>query len=208
MERKRSSMTSATARLQEAALRVFAERGDTQMTVSELAQVAGVARGTVYNNLSSPDGLFEQIAANLADEMHGRVVASFAGVDDPAQRLANGARMFIRRAHEEPHWGLFIIRFAFTNKSLQGMLAGPPAIDLMTGLERGRYRFRPAQLPSVLALVAGAVLSAMLLVNEGHKTWREAGAEMAELILRALGLDDEEARIIAASELPPLPRLT
>src|SRR5664279_4428240 len=93
------SMTAET-RIHDAALRIFAEKGVTQLTVSELAEEAGVARGTVYNNLGSTDALFEEVAAGLANEMHRRVVSSFAEIDDPAQRLANGIRFFVRRAHE------------------------------------------------------------------------------------------------------------
>ncbi len=198
-------MNPAQARIHRAALELFAEKGATQVTISELAQAAGIARGTIYNNLKSPEALFENLAAQLADEMHQRVVASYAGVEDPAQRLANGIRQFIRRAHEEPHWGRFISRFAFSNQSLQGLWAGPPMRDVLMGMTLQRYDFRQEQLPSVIALIAGSTLSAMFLVLEGHRTWREAGSDTAELVLRALGLAPEQARRIATAELPPLP---
>ena len=58
-------MTAAETRIHDAALRIFAEKGVTQLTVSELAEEAGVARGTVYNNLGSTDALFEEVAAGL-----------------------------------------------------------------------------------------------------------------------------------------------
>ncbi len=201
-------MAAAEARIHEAALRIFAERGIAHLTVSELAEAAGVARGTVYNNLGPTNALFEDIAARLADEMHERVVMSFAQVADPAQRLANGVRFFIRRAHEEPLWGRFMIRFTFGNQALQGIWAGPPEADLRKGLEQKRYRIDPDQLSSALAMIVGATLSAMMLVLEGHKTWRAGGADAAEFILRALGVAPKEAKKIASAELPPLPRLS
>ena len=137
-------MSAAETRIHEAALRIFAERGVTPLTISELAEAAGVARGTVYNNLGPTNTLFEDIAARLADEMHERVVMSFVEVADPAQRLANGIRFFIRRAHEEPLWGRFIIRFALGNQVLQGMWTGPPAADLRerVGAKTLPYRSR------------------------------------------------------------------
>ncbi|WP_210251815.1 TetR/AcrR family transcriptional regulator [Rhizobium rhizogenes] len=187
-------------------MRIFAERGTTQINLSELAQVAGVARGTVYNNLKAPEGLFEEVAANLVTEMHRRASASFAGIDDPAVRLAVGIRLFIRRAHEEPHWGRFIVRFAYSNMTMQGIWAGPPAMDLQEGLRTGRYSFDPGKFVSVLAAVAGSCLSAIFLVLEGHKTWREAGSDTAEFALRGLGLPAEEAAAIANVALPPLAR--
>ena len=201
-------MTAAETRIHDAALRIFAEKGVTQLTVSELAEEAGVARGTVYNNLGSTDALFEEVAAGLADEMHRRVVSSFAEIDDPAHRLANGIRFFVRRAHEEPVWGRFIIRYAFSNDSLRAMWVGPPASDLRRGQEQKRYRIDPDQRQSALGMITGATLSAMLLVVEGHKTWRASGADTAELVLRALGVAPREARKIANLELPPLPKLS
>ena len=200
-------MTIAETRIHDAALRIFAERGVTQLTVSELAEEAGVARGTVYNKLGSTDALFEEVAAQLADEMHRRVVSSFAGIDDPAHRLANGIRLYVRRAHEEPVWGRFIARYAFSDNSLRAMWVGPPASDLRRGQEEKRYHIDPDQLQAALGMIAGSTLSAMLLVVEGHKTWRASGADAAELVLRALGVAPEEARTIANLELPPLPKL-
>jgi AcrR family transcriptional regulator len=200
-------MSPAKTRIHQAALRLFAEKGSTQISVSELAQAAGIARGTIYNNLDSPDLLFQSVAARLADEMHQRVVASFGGVPDPARRLANGIRFFIRRAHQEPHWGRFVSRFAFSNQALQGLWNGPPMRDVLLGMSLGRYDFKAEQLQSVIALVAGSVLSAMFLVLEGHSAWREAGSDAAELLLRGMGIPPQEARDIAHSELPQLPEL-
>jgi AcrR family transcriptional regulator len=194
-------------RIYDAAVRLFAERGVVPVNVSELASAAGVARGTIYNNLGDPDRLFGEIAGQLGEEMHQRVVRSFGLVEDPAHRLANGIRFFARRAHEEPHWGRFIVRFAFSNAALQSMWAGPPAQDLQAGLANGRYDFAPEQLPSIIAMIAGAGLSAMFLVLEGHKTWRDAGSEAAMFVLRGLGVPADDARALAEAELPPLPLL-
>ena len=199
------SLAPAQARIYEAALRLFADNGTTHASVTELAQSAGLARGTIYNNVENPDALFEEVATALGDEMHSRIVASFERVDDPAMRLACGVRFFVRRTHEEPHWGRFIVRFAFTASTMRRLLAGPPARDLSEGLARGRYTFRREQTPSILAFVGSATLAAMWLVLDGEKTWREAGSDAAEMMLRALGVDAKEARAIALTDLPPLP---
>ena len=202
------SLAPAQARIYEAAVRVFAQHGTTHATVSELAHAAGLARGTIYNNIADPDSLFEEVAAVLADEMHARVDASFQAVDDPARRLASGMRFFVRRAHDEPHWGRFIVRFAFSTASLRAMLVGEPLRDLQAGLEKGRYRFGAEQTPSVVAFVGSTTLAAMWLVLEGRKSWREAGSDAAELMLRSIGVTAEEARALATIELPPLPEST
>ena len=192
-------------RIHNAAIRLFAEKSVEEINVSELAQIAGVARGTIYNNLASVESLFEDVASHLSAEMNDRVARSASPDTPPAERLANGIRFYIRRAHEEPHWGSFIVRYAASNLTLQQMWSGPPMHDVLSGLASETYSFRQEQLPSVMGMIGGSVLIATLLVVQGHKTWRDAGSDMAELVLRALGVPAEEARIIATMELPPLP---
>ncbi|WKC36324.1 helix-turn-helix domain-containing protein [Ectopseudomonas chengduensis] len=202
-----TQLSSAQRRIYKAAVRLFAEKGATQLNVSDLAQEAGVARGTIYNNVENMDQLFQQVASQLSKEMHERVYQSFAAVEDPAERLSIGIRLFIRRTHEEPHWGAFLNRFALSDASLREMFYSQATTDVLTGLGNGRYRFPQSHLASVISLIACSTLGAMLLVLEGVKTWRDAGSEAAELVLRALGVPEDEAQQLANIELPLLPAL-
>lgn len=195
-------LTAAQRRLQRVAMELFAERGVTRITVSELAQAAGIARGTIYNNLRDVDSLFSEVATQLADEMIELTANASATQEDSAQRLADGIRQFVKRAHEDPLWGRFVCRFALSTESLQKMWSGQPVKDLHAGLEKGRFAFRQDQIASVVSLIAGAVLGAITLVLDGRKTWRDAGSDAAEFVLTAIGVPREEARALACMELP------
>jgi AcrR family transcriptional regulator len=197
-------LTAAQRRLQRAALQLFAEKGVTRINVSDLAQASGMARGTIYNNLPDLDSLFSDVASQLSGEMSARIAESSRHIEDAAHRLANGIRYWPKRAHEDPHWGRFMCRFALSTASLQECWAGQPVKDLREGLEGGRYLFQPPQLSSAVSLITGAVLGACWLVLEGRKTWREAGSDGALFILTALGVPREEAQALAEVELPPL----
>ena len=72
--------------------------------------------------------------------------------------------------------------------------------------ETGRYTIGLEQIPSAVAVIGGSVMGAMFLVLDGHRTWRDAGTDVAELVLAGLGVARAEARRLARSELPPLPR--
>jgi hypothetical protein len=76
--------------------------------------------------------------------------------------------------------------------------------DINAGIATGRYNIGTASIDSVASLVAGATVSAMWMVLEGHQTWRDAGASTAELLLRALGIDPAEAHEICMADLPDL----
>ena len=197
-------MTRAEQRIHQAALRLFAERGVTQVTVSDLAAAAGVARGTIYNNFTSVETLFEDVATALTAEMSELVAAAAAETSDPAKRVADGMRFFVRRAHEDPLWGRFLVRFGATTPTLQELLQGAPSDDVMLGVENGLFHIRRDQVPTAVGMLSTAVLTAISLVLEGRRTWRDAGSDVAELFLRAVGVPLEEAQAIATGELPAL----
>lgn len=197
-------MSSALERIYAAALKIFVERGFGEISVSELADATGVSRGTIYNNLNSTQSLFDDIATELGAEMNERILRSAAPDADPVGRLADGIRLYIRRAHEEPLWGRFYVRYGLTSALLRELWTGPPMRDLQRGIAESRYDLRGIQPMTALSMIAGSVLGSMLLVLDGHKTWREAGTETAELLLRALGLPPDEARTLASKELAPL----
>lgn len=197
-------MSATERRIRAAAIRLFAERGHADVSISDLAAEAGVARGTLYRRVESVDALFDQVRAELAVELHDANVAVMdaAGITDPPRRLATGIRMLVRGTHADPALGQFLARFALTDESLRGMVAGPPMADVDAGIASGRYaRFDETDL-SIASMIMGATVSAIWMVLEGHQAWREAGTDTAALVLRALGLDPEEARTIATEALP------
>lgn len=198
-------MSPVQKRIHAAALRLFAEKNVGEVNVSELAQIAGVTRPTIYNNLKSVESLFEDVASALSAEMNDRAGRSASPEMDPAQRMANGIRFYIRRAHEETHWGGFIVRYATSTGTLQEMWKGAPMADVLDGVSVKRFSFRQEQLPGVMGMIGGTVLSAMVLVLEGHRGWRDAGSDAAELVLKALGVPPDEALDFATRELPVLP---
>src|SRR5208283_5069669 len=201
----RKSLTPVQKRIQQAALRLFVEKGVDRVNVKELAQSAKVARGTIYNNQrASTEQIFQEIAGQLSFEMHQRVVATLAETADPARRLAIGVRLFVRRGHEESDWGAFVVRFGLNNSALRQMWYGPPRKDVSAGIAKGRYNLRPEQLPAAMSMTATGTLGAIFLVLHGHRSWQKAGSDAAELLLRAFGLPAREAQRIATIELPRL----
>lgn len=199
-------MTTTDDRIVTAAVRLFVEKGTTQVTISELAQEANVARGTLYRNVGSMDDLFDRVVSEVTADLHRRVSASFlaAATDDAATRLATGIRMWVRYGHENPMLGRFAVKFGLSEETLRTWMAGPPSSDVDAGVAAGRYQLGEIGVDSVASMVMGATVSAMWMVLEGHQTWREAGSATGELVLRALGIDTQEAHRIATEPLPAL----
>lgn len=198
------SSTRTRSKIYSAALSVFAENGGAAITVSDLADAAGIARGTIYNNVSDPKKLLGEVASALSQEMLLRTEATMRAVVDPAERVATGLRLFVRRAHEDQDWGRFLTQFTLSHATLRGIMHEPPARDIARAIEVGRFKFVPAQTPAFVAMLAGTTLAAMNSVIRGEQTWRDAGSNSAELILRAAGISASEAHRIATKELPSL----
>lgn len=193
-------------RISEAAVRLLAQRGSTDFTMSDLAQEAGIARGTLYRNVESVEKLFEKVIDDVVNKVHDHIAQSLdaAGDLDPAVRLATAVRLLVRLAHETPAKGRLIVRFGLTEEALRGVLIGPPMHDVEQGMAGGRYSVDARLRLSVASLMIGAAVSAMWMVLEGHQGWREAGSGCAELLLRSLGIEDAEAQGIASKALPAL----
>ncbi|MBV8979167.1 MAG: TetR/AcrR family transcriptional regulator [Alphaproteobacteria bacterium] len=194
----------ARSRIYNAALRLFAENGGSAVTVSGLADAAGIARGTIYNNVDEPRNLLGEVAAALSREMLLRTEATMRGFADPAARIATGLRLFVRRASEDRDWGRFMVQFSLSHVALRGIMHGPPSRDIAHAIEAGRFKFAAAQATAFLTMLSGTTIAAMNAVIRGEQTWRDAGSDAAELVLRAAGIPAAEARRIATSELAPL----
>lgn len=194
----------ARARIYSAALRLFAENGGNAISVSDLADAAGIARGTIYNNVSEPKNLLGEVAAALSQEMLLRTEATMRAFSDPATRIATGLRLFVRRAHEDLDWGRFLVQFTLSHAALRGVMREPPSRDVALAIEAGIFKIVPAQIPAFVSMMTGTTIAAMNAVIRGEQTWRDAGCNAAEMLLRAAGVSAAEARRIANRELPPL----
>lgn len=199
------SPTGARSRIYRTALRLFAETGAGEISISDLAQAAGVARGTIYNNVKQPENLFADVSSGLSREMIARVDLAMKEFKDPAERLATGIRLFVRRAHEDHDWGRFLVTFASHHQALRGMMREPPARDIALAIEAGRFKVDRAMIPPLVSMLSGSTIAAMNSVIMGDQTWRDAGSDTAELFLRAGGMSAAEAKRLSRSELPSLP---
>lgn len=197
----------ASIRIHQAALRIFAEQGGRTLAVSDLAREAGLSRGTIYNNLDEPGDLFDSVCEMVSQEFRESMAQSCIAMSDPAEKISASIRLSVRRVHDDMSWGRFIARYAMMEPKLGSFWAEMPAVELRRGLVSGRFSFHRDQVASFTATAGGATFGAMSLVLDGRRTWRQAGSDTAELILRGLGLDVSEARAITQTELDPLPRM-
>ena len=169
------------ARLLEAAKRVMAGKGVEATTIAEIAAAADVAPGTFYNYFTTREEILDAVATSLVEEFRRVMSAIQRTVDDPAERISIAIRLFLRDQTRD------IIRERIVKEGL------------------ARKRFRLPSTRAVGDLITGTTVTALRSILEGRLSL-DVAAEVAELVLRGLGVPFAEAHDIAIRPIPSLGR--
>ena len=196
---KRERTQSALVR---AAVQVFCARGVAAATIQEVAQVAGMTAGTVYNHFASKEELVERLVVVLAQSLCRAIAESVQQLDDGAERLAVGQRRYVLLAAESPAWALLLLDIAASGPSLMQHIEKYPLADLRLAVRQKRLKVPNEAI--AMDVVQGICMQAMRRVALGGAPARHDVA-LATVALRALGMPPEEAAEIAKRPLPELP---
>jgi len=186
------------ARLLESALLVFAQKGPLAVIDDVIAQ-AGMARGSFYNYFRTNDELMGEVASEINNELLRAIDPVVQCSDDPAERIASGARLLLHAVMRFPLLGAFMARLPFptANSSLLGLRF--MARDVALGI--AAKRFRDINQRVAADLVIGVVLSAVYAVAREplEDTYPDVSVRA---LMRALGLARREATRLVALPLP------
>jgi AcrR family transcriptional regulator len=196
---KRERTQSALVR---AAVQVFSARGVAAATIQEVAQVAGITPATFYNHFASKEALLERVGVVLAQSLSRAIAASQADIPDGAERVVIGQRRYIQLAAESPGWALLLLDMAGASPSLLKQIEGYPLADLQLAMRQKRIKV-PSEAVAMDVLL-GVCMQAMRRVALGEAPTRHDVAA-ATVVLRALGMDPDEAAAVARRPLPDLP---
>ncbi|HEY9658135.1 MAG TPA: TetR/AcrR family transcriptional regulator [Allocoleopsis sp.] len=186
----------------ESAYRVFARKETDAVTIDDIIAEAGVARGTFYNYFQTREDVLKAVAASLSDVMNQKIWAQYAAIADPAERMAIGLRQFLHQAMRDATWGWVIVRIGLVAAPLSETIERGLMSDLEAGIRLKRFQVESAQ--ATVDLVLGTSLMAMRTILEGH-TEPNYPEQVTKLILKSLGVDDDDAGAIVLKTLEPFP---
>ena len=190
------------AQLAGAAIQVFAARGVAGATVQEIANVAGMTTGTVYNHFKTREDVQREVALRLALTLCERIAESQAGVTDGAERMAIGGRRYAWLAETAPAWAMLMLDVAVAVPELMAHVQQYVLADLRLGVRQKSFRIASEAVAMDFIVGSGMQATrsiALGLASPGH------GADMAACVLRALGVPYEKAEQIAHRPLPDFP---
>lgn len=190
--------------LVDAARRLIARKELGEIALLEVAAEAQVSNGTIYNYFRTRDEVLEAVGIAMASEFSDAISTLSTGVHSGAQRLCIGVRMFIGRASDDPSWASALLRIIHFGQATRSRLAAHVLDDLREGCREGTFAFEDESI--ALDLVLSCTTGAMRAVVEGR---RVAGhdVQVAEMILKALGVTPAKARKIASLPLPVMAAL-
>jgi len=183
----------------DAAIQVFSARGVMAATIQEIANVAGMTTGTVYNHFSTKDEVVQQVALWLGDTLCRRIADSQANISEGAERMAIGNRRYVWLAEQSPQWALLLLDVLAAAPKVLMQLRDYALVDLQLGIAQGS--FTVASEAAAMDLISGTVTQAMISVALGLAPANH-GSAIATLVLRGLGMAYDEAMEVASRPLP------
>ncbi|MFI0806915.1 TetR/AcrR family transcriptional regulator [Streptomyces echinatus] len=199
-ERRRAETRQALVR---AARQILAETGDTSASIQAIAERADVGFGSFYNHFESKTELFDAAVADALEEFGQVIDARVEGIDDPAELVAAGFRLTAQMADSHPEL-LRILRDRGLAHIHSDSGLSPRALrDLEIGIASGRFTCGNAT--AALSALGGTLLSLVALrLDRPDLDGDEAASDLAEMVLRMLGLAADDAHEVTRRPLPGL----
>jgi AcrR family transcriptional regulator len=189
--------------LVDAAVRLIADgRGD-RASIQEITEVADIGFGSFYNHFESKDQLFQIASEEVLERWGAMIDLATSGLDDPAEVFAVSVRITGRLGWTHPDLARFLVGAGLDVLDEPVGLAPRALRDIKAGQASGRFTIRHAEV--ALSGIAGGLLGLLKLhLREPDTVDETAVDDLARSVLRLLGVTDDEADRIVATELPAL----
>ncbi|MCL8013298.1 TetR/AcrR family transcriptional regulator [Streptomyces sp. AS02] len=199
-ERRRAETRQALVR---AARQILAETGDTSASIQAIAERADVGFGSFYNHFESKAELFDAAVKDALEELGQTFDEHLEGIDDPAELVAAGFRLSARMADSRPELMQVLRHRGLAHIHSDSGLAPRALRDLEVGVASGRFTIVDPM--AALTAVGGSLLALLeLRFARPEVDGDEAASNLAEMLLRMLGVPPEDARDVARRPLPDL----
>jgi AcrR family transcriptional regulator len=183
------------------AAQAFIGAGNPNVPILEITQAADVGLGSFYNHFESKEELFEAAVEEVMETLGSLLDRVTPGVDDPAQVFSQSFRIVGRWHRRNPDMSRVLLANGFALVGSDRGLAPRALRDIEVGVRAGRFTVRDPEL--AFTLIAGASLClGQFLHDHPERDDAEAVDQVAEDLLRVLGLTPKQAQRIAHLPLP------
>jgi len=186
----------------DAAVQLIAEgRGD-RASIQEITEEADIGFGSFYNHFDSKEQLFQTASEEVLERWGQLIDRGSAGITDPAELFAVGMRISGRLGWTHPDIAGFLTGAGLDALDIPTGLAPRALRDIQVGRAAGRFTVPDADI--ALSAAAGGLLGLLRICQRHPERITETTVDqLAEAVLRLLGVPAPEAARLAALPLPP-----
>ncbi len=180
-----------------AGLRLLAERPIDSLSVDEIVEAAGVAKGSFFYHFADKQAFARQIATAVRTEVEATITAANRDIDDPARRVAQGIGQFVRFALAAPDKATIVVTADLRGADPDHALNAGLRADLDLGMRTGR--FDGADVSAAMLNLIGITHLLIRKVVFDRLDRAEAGALFRSVLsfaFRGLGLSAADTRIV------------
>jgi AcrR family transcriptional regulator len=199
--RRERRKVEARQRLLAAARQVLAESGEANLRIGDLTEMADIGFGTFYSHFESKEALVEAVLTEVMARAAAAIGSRALEFPDAAETASFAYRRFVRFAAESPQLAAVLTKLDDADAVFESSLMPYARKTLERGIESGRFDIPDIEL--ALLSVSAAALAAMKGVLAG-RIGADADVDGAEMMLRAFGVEPQDAREIAHRALPAL----
>lgn len=191
----KTKRSKTVARLMDAAVTLFAQRGVDATTVLDITIAAGVSNGTFYSYFKDKDEIATAVYDSVTATLVSDIVSGLDRIADGPSQIALGSIWFAETVSREPHWGWMIVRALDEQTPFREQSAGIIGRYVDNGVAQGHFKVvRSALLIDLmLAILVGAIRARL---RDPTEATEQAGMMAAEVHLRMLGMSPAQARRI------------
>lgn len=165
------------------------------VTIQDITSAADVGHGTFYLHFSSKYEVLLPIIQQVATEWDEVIQDCFAEVDDPARVMCGAMRFMGRAILADPLWVWLLQHSGMPITDMKDAVGRFAARDFGKGLMSGRFVVPDLALTS--SFMMGGYVTGLLAIAETGDDQESCVDQLAELMLRTLGIEAEEAAVIA-----------
>jgi AcrR family transcriptional regulator len=181
--------------LMTAAKALFSKRPWESVTIDELVQDAGVAKGTFYSHFNDLEELAAAVANELIDAFDAMIQPQRLSISDPLLRIAFGCDAFLRQSLSDRSWALLATRMARSHPTVGLLVRGRLSDDLRDALDKSPQAGLTPELG--VEVIIGVVLQVAAAIGEGRFDDR-VRPEAIRCVLAAIGVGRRDAASIVA----------
>lgn len=181
--------------LVQAGLSLFAERSLDAVSIDEIVQRAGVAKGSFYNHFKDRDDFAFALLVMLRGNLTAQITAINEHVTDPVVRLARGMISYIRFAIQEPESAATVLHLHRT--SWDDTVDIGLHEDIRAGVAAGRLNIPTTRSGVLFAKGVGNATFAFAL-EANRDLVLPICQQLTAQLLRGLGVEGSEASQISA----------